>query len=177
MISVDDIEIRNIEPGDSLAGLSVGPDPHNLPLKIFLNKQARKFHNANLARTYGAFNAINPKKPLAYITLVCGQIETQHENQFGDLRYTYDNCPAVKIARLAVDHRYKGQGIGKALIDFSLGIIRTHICPYVGCRFVVVDSKSSAVSFYENKCGFTILDTAANRALETPILFIDLHKA
>jgi predicted N-acetyltransferase YhbS len=82
----------------------------------------------------------------------------------------------VKIARLAVDTSLRGQGIGAALVDFSLGVIKTQICPWVGCRFVVVDSKKTAVSFYSDECGFTILDTEENRKLDSPILFMDLYK-
>jgi GNAT superfamily N-acetyltransferase len=108
--------------------------------------------------------------------LVCGQIEIQNPDLGENVDYRYDHCPAVKIARLAVDHRLRKKGIGAALVDFSLGVIKTQICPGVGCRFVVVDSKKTAVKFYADDCGFTLLDTEENRGLESPILFLDLYK-
>ncbi|MDI2103940.1 GNAT family N-acetyltransferase [Bradyrhizobium sp. Mp64] len=129
-----------------------------------------------MARTYGAFSLNAPNKLIAYITLVCGQIELEDPELGEDVDYRYDHYPAVKIARLATDRRLRGQGIGEALVDFSLGLIRTQICPYVGCRFVVVDSKQTAVTFYSKKCGFTLLDTEENRNLDSPLLFLDLYK-
>jgi hypothetical protein len=50
------------------------------------------------------------------------------------------------------------------------------LCPAVGCRFVIVDSKKSSVGFYE-KQGFTLIDTKENRGRSEPVMFIDLHKA
>jgi GNAT superfamily N-acetyltransferase len=171
-----DFEIRQIEPGDSFTGLSLG-DEKLVALKIFLRKHARPYHEQGLARTYGAFLADKPGKLVAYITLVCGQIETENKLKFGPgITYAYDHSPAIKIARLAVDHRLQRGGVGQALVDFSLGVVKSYICPWVGCRFVVVDSKHDAISFYEKKCGFTLLDTDENKKLESPILFLDLYK-
>lgn len=129
-----------------------------------------------MARTYGAFSIDAPKKLIAYVTLVCGQIELKDPELGDGIEYRYDHFPAVKIARLASDSRLRRQGVGKALVDFSLGIVRTQICPYVGCRFVVVDAKQTAVKFYAKRCGFTLLDTAENRSLDSPLLFLDLYK-
>jgi hypothetical protein len=39
----------------------------------------------------------------------------------------------------------------------------------------MVDSKKPAVPFYE-RCGFTLLDTAANRSRDEPVMFVDLNK-
>ncbi|WP_439375751.1 GNAT family N-acetyltransferase [Bradyrhizobium sp. DASA03120] len=77
---------------------------------------------------------------------------------------------------MATDRRLRGKGIGEALVDFALGIVRTQICRFVGCRFVVVDSARTAVAFYSKRCGFTLLDTAENRNLDCPLLFLDLFK-
>lgn len=129
-----------------------------------------------MARTYGAFSVDAPNKLIAYITLVCGQIELEDPDLGDGVDYRYDHYPAVKIARLATDSRLRKSGIGKALVDFSLGVIRHQVCPWVGCRFVVVDSKQTAVKFYEDKCGFTLLDTEENRKLDSPLLFLDLYK-
>jgi hypothetical protein len=73
-----EFEIRQIEPGDTLTGLSLG-DAAFLALKNFLRKQARAYHNQNLAKTYGVFRTNEPNRVVGYITLVCGQIETEEE--------------------------------------------------------------------------------------------------
>lgn len=156
-------------------GLSLG-DPAFTPLKTFLQRHALDYERQSLARTYGAFR-VDPQKVVGYVTLVCGEVVTDDGDQclVADLKYRYRQYPAVKIARLAVDQTVQGVGLGRALVDLALGIAKREISPCVGCRFVMVDSKTNAVSFYE-KCGFTILDTPANRERDEPVMFVDLNK-
>lgn len=85
----------------------------------------------------------------------------------------YQFLPAVKIARLAVDTRYRGQGIGGILVDFALALIWDKIADNVGCRFVVTDAKTEAVEFYL-KQGFTLLESPSLQAAETRVMFLDL---
>ncbi|SFH61308.1 Acetyltransferase (GNAT) domain-containing protein [Nitrosospira sp. Nsp14] len=89
--------------------------------------------------------------------------------------FPYKEYPCIKIVRLAVDESLKSRGIGKNLIRWSVSMTKAMIMPNVGCRFLVVDSKASSMGFYQ-KCGFTLLDTTANKENEHPILFMDLHK-
>lgn len=170
-----EVDIRQIEPGDKFTGFSVGDDKF-LPLKIFLKKHAHRFQNTSLARTYGAFNA-STQKAIGYVTLVCGEVVVQNgdENLVDDAEYRYPHYPAVKIARLAIHSGHRGNGLGRVLVDLSLGVAKDTICPAVGCRFLMVDSKREAVDFYV-KCGFTLLDTAANKERDEPVMFVDLHK-
>lgn len=170
----DEIELRLIEPGDRVAGFSVG-DPEFLPLKIFLKKKAKTYQEQSFARTYGAFTK---GKIVAYSTLICGEILTEVATDVlgAEGQFEYKTFPAVKIARLAVDSGFRGRKLGEMMVDLSVGIVKNAIMPHVGCRFVVVDSKRSAIGFYE-KAGFTLLDTESNKALEQPVLFLDLLKA
>jgi ribosomal protein S18 acetylase RimI-like enzyme len=92
-----------------------------------------------------------------------------------EIQYAYKQYPAVKIARLLVDARQRNLGIGESLVELALGTTKGNVCPFVGCRFVVVDSKEEAVSFYERR-GFTLLDTPENKKRSEPIMFIDLYK-
>ncbi|HEY5468503.1 MAG TPA: GNAT family N-acetyltransferase [Coriobacteriia bacterium] len=56
--------------------------------------------------------------------------------------------PALRVARLAVDRGFQGQGIGTLLLgaafDIAIEMTRT-----VGCVAVLVDAKSGATGFYE----------------------------
>lgn len=173
-----EIEIRQIQPGDKLTGLSLG-DARFAPLKIFLQKHAKTYEDQSLSRTYAAFNVAEDNRIAGYVTIVCGEVVLAD----GDgpliadegLRYLYNQYPAVKIARLAVDRRVQRLGIGEALVNLSLGIAKEYVAPNVGCRFVMVDSKKDAVNFYDRQ-GFTMLDTPANREREEPVMFIDLSK-
>lgn len=171
------LETRLIKSGDKLTGLSCG-EPAFLPLKIFLERHARTYHEKNLAKTYGTFVG---SKLIAYVSLVCGEIVLegpQYRVNEPGLVYDYKSYPAVKIARLMVDAGYRRQGhkIGSDLVQVTLGTARSIICPVVGCRFVVVDSKKSSVGFY-TKQGFTLIDSPDNKSRPEPVMFIDLHKA
>jgi GNAT superfamily N-acetyltransferase len=176
-----EIEIRQIQAGDKLTGLSLGSAQFT-PLKTFLQKHAKTYHQRNLARTYGAFVPVGEArfKIVGYITLVCGEVVVDHGEAVpgvadDEVDYRYLQYPAVKIARLAVDDRVQGRGLASAFVDLALGIAKDTICPAVGCRFVVVDSKAAAVPFYERR-GFTLLDTEANRRRPEPVMFVDLYK-
>ena len=62
--------------------------------------------------------------------------------------------PALKIGRLAVSAKMKGQDIGTKIINY----IQTRCTsnPSTGCRFITVDAYCSAVDFYQ-KCDFKYL--------------------
>jgi GNAT superfamily N-acetyltransferase len=176
-----DVNIKQIEPGDHVKGLSLG-DPDFTVLKTFLEKDAHRFELQSLARTYAAYGALpngTVQRLLGYVTLVCGEVVAREGDEElledPDPRFHYDHYPAVKIARLAVDRRARGFKLGRALVNLALGQAKNIVCPAVGCRFVVVDSKRQSTTFYE-KCGFTMLDTSANRNRSAPIMWIDLNR-
>jgi GNAT superfamily N-acetyltransferase len=138
------VELRPIQPGDKVTGLSLG-DQRFTPLKTFLQKQAKEYSNQLLAKSYGVFQN---GKILGYITLVCGEIASEDDvglADVGNAEYRYKHYPAVKIARLAMDRRYRGSGLGKNLVDFALGMAKRDISTIIGCRFVVVDAKRESV--------------------------------
>ncbi len=94
------------------------------------------------------------------------------------LHFPYESYPAVKIVRLLIDSKYRGTPakLGEKLVNFAQGIAKEIICPSVGCRFVVVNSKTASLGFYR-KCGFTLLETEANRARSEPVMYLDLYKS
>ena len=156
-----ELKTRLIEPGDRLTGLSCGAAEF-LPLKTFLQKNAKAFHERHLSRTYGTFFG---KKIVAYISLVCGEVLASENTKIvePDIDYRYDRYPAVKIARLMVDHNYRRHyKIGEELVKLALGTVKDRVCPAVGCRFVIVDAKKPSVGFYI-KQGFTLIDTDENK--------------
>lgn len=182
-IGVDYI-IRELQSNDRLNSFKTG-DPAFAPLKSFLRNQALDFHVGYIAKTYvaiklkqiveGQFAEDDDLGVLAYLALTCSEIDIRNGYTVEDCPYAnrYESLPAVKIARLAVDERYRGQSIGEELVALAVAIAVDVIAPVIGCRFVVTDAKSQAVRFYE-RTGFTLLDTDANRASETPVMFVDL---
>lgn len=172
-----DFFLRPLLVDDKVGSIQSG-DEQFAALSRFLKKQAKKYEDANLARTYVIVDRA-ADRIAAYVTLVCSEVKSAEQTNGEPVHFPYSHYPAVKIARLLVDQRYRrdqGFGFGRYLIEFSIGVAREEICPAIGCRFVVVDSKRASVAFYE-KCGFTMIDTAENRDLPEPVMFMDLHKA
>jgi len=164
------LALRELEPGDIVTRFSLG-HANLAPLKVFLRKKAKDYHTQNIAKTYVLADE-DKAQIYGYVSLVCSQVKLEVNNPVPDFPYDY---PCVKIVRLAIDKELKGKGLGKDLISWSISISKERIMPHVGCRFLVVDSKASAIQFYE-KCGFTLLDTETNKASAHPLLFLDLLK-
>ncbi len=168
--------LESLRPDDNVRGLSGGHADFQ-PLKSFFEGHAKRYEQCSLARTYVVREDGLPKI-IAYMTLVCGEIEAQDGAGLAPdgNPYPYESYPAIKIARLLVDSRHRKKGIGDGLVKFALGTAKDEVCPVVGCRFIVVDAKTASVDFY-TKQGFTLLDTPLNRARREPVMFIDLHRA
>jgi GNAT superfamily N-acetyltransferase len=90
-----------------------------------------------------------------FIALVADTIEAKAVID-GIERYKYNKYPAIKIARLAVDSRFEGRGIGTYLVKIVMGQVLS-ICNSIGCRYILVDSKEESTGFYE-KYGFKVAE-------------------
>ena len=93
----------------------------------------------------------------------------------GKRGYPYGKYPALKIARLAVQHDYQRKKIGSCILDEVMTII-IRLSDYVGCRILTVDAKNNpgSIHFYE-KYGFHIATT--QRSGITLPMYIDFHQA
>lgn len=74
--------------------------------------------------------------------------------------------PVLRLARLAVDDGYKGQGIGSLLLR-AVFEIAARMADDMGCIGVVVDAKPEAVAFYD-KLGFIPLEVLAGELGDRP---------
>ncbi len=74
--------------------------------------------------------------------------------------------PILRIARLAVDMRFQGRGIGKLMLRamFELAL---ELRDRVGCAGVVVDAKAGAVNFYQ-RLGFMPLSAVRGTLAARP---------
>jgi len=80
--------------------------------------------------------------------------------------------PAVKVGRLGVNHKYKGEGVGSDVIDVIKHSFTTN--NKTGCRFITVDAYNCdpVIKFYE-KNGFKFL-TDDDEKEETRLMYFDL---
>jgi len=74
--------------------------------------------------------------------------------------------PVLRLARLAVDESFRGQGVGSLLLRAVL-VIAAQMADDFGCVGVVVDAKHDALAFYE-KLGFVRLDVVAGELGDRP---------
>ena len=75
---------------------------------------------------------------------------------YKDTFYSKPRYPALDIAYLAVQGKWRGQGVGHLLVDTIAEQARSQT--FAGCQFLTVEalatSEYSAVGFYQ-RCGFT----------------------
>lgn len=83
--------------------------------------------------------------------------------------------PVLRLARLAVDARLKGAGVGRILLRGVFELARVMADDF-GCVSVVVDAKPESVAFYE-KLGFEHLVPVAGELGDRPVprpMFLEL---
>lgn len=130
-------------------------------LNVFLKCYARQNDKNRMGKTFVLFEG---SVAAGFVTLCSGSIDYDELPKNYKLpRYP---IPAIRIARLGVDKRFQGKGYGKELLSFSLEKIAL-LSGFIGVKFVIVDAKDSAKSFYEHY-GFMPLPTSPN-ALLLPI--------
>ena len=74
--------------------------------------------------------------------------------------------PVLRLARLAVDERARGRGIGRALLK-AVFVLAKKMSRDYGCVGVVVDAKPEAVAFYE-RYGFMEFPSLAGQLGDRP---------
>lgn len=74
--------------------------------------------------------------------------------------------PVLRLARLAVDERAQGRGVGSTLLR-AVFVLAHRLADEFGCLGVVVDAKPEAVPFCE-KLGFIDLDARAGQLGDRP---------
>jgi len=121
-------------------------------LDEFLKNYARQNHDRKLSRTFVALEK-NSGKVLGYYTVIASEIDAQTIPKIISKHLPQYPVPVMRIARLAVDKKHQGSGIGAELLWDALQRAY-HLSNEVGIYAVVVDAKSDeAVGFYR-KYGF-----------------------
>lgn len=145
------LEIRPLAREDDRSGFSCGePDLD----RFFAHYAGQNQFKLHLAVTYVA---VVDGRLVGFATVAGGAIERSSVPS-GRMRKRLPAypLPVLRLARLGVDSRAKGIGIGKALLRFVLKLALEER-DRIGCVAVVADAKPGAVSFYE-ALGFAPLD-------------------
>jgi GNAT superfamily N-acetyltransferase len=141
------------EDVETLRSFSCGDDSEDEDLNDFLRADALRLQDQKVALT---FLALYADALVGYVTLLADSVVllTKERKKVNLTSSDHPVVPALKIARLAssLAFRTKHRGIGEALVAFAYARA-LGVAALVGCRFLTLDARPSAVPFY-NKLGF-----------------------
>lgn len=118
-------------------------------LDIWLKERALKNQMAGASRTYVV---CNDNYVIAYYCLSSG-IVTTNEATGAIKRNMPREIPMILLGRLAVDTRYTGKGIGRALVNDALQRA-LQAADIIGVRGVLVDALSPTAKVFWESVGF-----------------------
>lgn len=144
------IQIRRLEASDERAHFQSGD--------IELDRFFQRFAGQNQFRHYvgTTYIALGAEQIAGYVTVSSGEITVEQLAAKLGKRLPDYPLPMLRIARLAVDQVFQGQGIGKLLLKSMLELALQQR-DRSGCVGVVVDAKPQAVAFY-SQLGFEALE-------------------
>jgi len=148
--------IRRLEEQDELDFFECGDQPLNNYLKrhAWANQQG-----SSIGVTYVAADEAAPHSVIGYFTLATASVaRDRFPKKYVRGLPPYD-LPLILLARLAVDRRFSGRGLGQALISEAFKIA-LRVADDVGCRCIITDAYRDRVDWYA-RYGFIPLEGAA----------------
>jgi GNAT superfamily N-acetyltransferase len=155
------VTIRRLEPHDDRTAFRSG----NLDLDRFFARYAgqNQFRH-HIGTTYVAFD--ENKAIVGFATIAASELATASLAESKRKRLPAYPVPVLRLARLAVDERARGQGVAQALLR-AVFVLAHRMADDMGCLGVVVDAKPDAVGFY-GRLGFTPLESTAGQLGDRP---------
>lgn len=136
------VDVRLLRPDDNRSDFESG--------NIDLDRFFRRFAGQNQFRHHigATYVAVDDEHLLGFATVAAGHIEIEDLPKAKKKKLPHYPLPILRLARLAVDQKAQGHGVGKLLLRAVFQIARD-MAQSVGCVGVVVDAKPEAVAFYE----------------------------
>jgi GNAT superfamily N-acetyltransferase len=117
-------------------------------LDEYLTRFARQNQESGVARTFVAVTDAEPSLILGYYSLAVGAIDKANLPLAAARRFPNFPLPIARLARLAVDRRLQGKGLGEDLLLDALSRC-LRVAEDVGIAAVLIDAKHErAKSFY-----------------------------
>lgn len=121
------------------------------PLERFLQKHAMDNQVKNLSVTWVAFDG---ERIAGYFSLSTASISVRHIGDDDKKDFPpYDYFPAILIGKFAVCDGFRGQGVGRWMMDNIFSIV-LFTGKHVGCCYLMVESKDESAGYYERVLRF-----------------------
>lgn len=162
------VTIRRLQESDELESFDCGDEPLNNYLKRHAWTNQEK---SSIGVTYVAIDDFAPRVVLGYFTLAASSIPRDSLPRKHVRGLPSYDLPLILLARLAVDRRFSGKGLGHALISEALAIA-LRVADEVGCRCVITDAYREKVAWYA-RYGFIPLEGSAKDGPQK--MFLDVR--
>jgi GNAT superfamily N-acetyltransferase len=160
--------IRRIEEQDKVAAFDCGDEALNNYLKRYAWANQQK---SSIGVTYVALDEEAPLSVIGYFTLATASVPRDaFPKKYVRGLPPYD-LPLILLARLAVDRRFSGRGLGHALISEAF-VIALRVADDVGCRCIITDAYRDRVDWYA-RYGFVALAGTAESGPQR--MFLDIR--
>jgi GNAT superfamily N-acetyltransferase len=160
--------IRRLEEHDEVEPFDCGDQPLNTYLKrhAWANQQ-----KSSTGVTYVAIDEGAPLSVIGYFTLATASVPRDAFPKKYVRGLPPFELPLILLARLAVDHRFSGKGLGRALMS-EVFKIALRVANDVGCRCIITDAYRDRVDWYA-RYGFVALKGAAESGPQR--MFLDIR--
>ena len=143
-------------------------DCGDINLNKYIRTHALTNDKNNLSKT---FVCLDDDNVVGYVTLCNAQIEFEKMPESYKSSKPRYPVPAIRIAHLAVDNKYQGEGYGKQLLAYAFKKI-VMASEITGIKVVIVDAKEKSKLFYEKYGFLKLYDLTYFLPIETLILAI-----
>jgi GNAT superfamily N-acetyltransferase len=162
------IVIRRLEGHDEAEHFDCGDDT----LNNYLNRHAwTNQEKSSIGVSYVAVNEDAPRTVFGYSTLAMASVPRDAFPKKYVRGLPAYALPLILLARLAVDRRFAGRGLGHALISEALRI-SLRVADEVGCRCIITHADRDRVNWYA-RYGFVAIEGAAESGPQR--MFLDMR--
>ena len=146
-------------------------------LNEFLRRYARKSHEAGGAKTFLAIDDAGNKTILGFYSLSPASVAYARTPEIVRRGLARHDVPGFRLARLTVDRRWQGRGIGGQLL-LAAGRRCLLASAEVGGTVLVIDAKNERVAgWYSSYGAVPLLDAPLSLLLPLAVIDAALKKA
>lgn len=147
------------------------------PLNDFFRRYARKSHELGGAKTFLAIDDADNKTILGFYSLAPASLEYARTPEVIRSGLARHEVPGFRLARVAVDRRLQGRGIGGQLL-LAAGRRCLLASAEVGGVVLVIDAKNERVArWYSSYGAVPLLDAPLSLLLPLATIEVALKKA